>query len=158
EGAQALDPLPALGLAALAPDGERRTEHRHLLAVAALAVEAGLLVELMAGRDGGKGIGLGAETGGEDLFAHPASVAALSAETLPPLGNGFLLSRSSGFLLSQSEVEVVEIVRPFVVDERRALRGESHRNLDHVVDLSISYVFLALQCPVVPFDVIEFRW
>ena len=70
EGAQALDHLPALGLGALAPDRERRAEHRHVLAVAGLAVEAGLLEELMAGRDGREGVGLGAETGGEDLL-HP---------------------------------------------------------------------------------------
>ena len=68
EGAQALDHLPALGLAALAPDRERRAEHRQVLAVAALAKEAGLLEELMAGGDGREGVGLGAEARGEDLF------------------------------------------------------------------------------------------
>jgi hypothetical protein len=68
EGAQALDDLPALGLAALAPHGERRAEHRHVLAIAPFAVEAGLLEELMAGRDGSEGVGLGAKAGGEDLF------------------------------------------------------------------------------------------
>ena len=43
EGTQAFDDLPALGLRALAPDGERRPEHRHVGAVACLAEEAGVL-------------------------------------------------------------------------------------------------------------------
>jgi hypothetical protein len=68
EGAEALDHLPALGLGATAPDRKRRTEHRHILAVARLAIEAGLLEELMSGRDGGEGVGLGAQARGEDLF------------------------------------------------------------------------------------------
>ncbi len=68
EGAQAFDHLPALGLGAAAPHRERRAEHRHVLAVAAFAVEAGLLEKLVAGGDGGEGVGLGAERGGKDLF------------------------------------------------------------------------------------------
>ena len=75
EGAQALDDLPAFGLGALAPDGERRTEHRHILAVAGLAEQAGVLEELMTSGNGGECVGLGAQARGEDLF-HPSTVAA----------------------------------------------------------------------------------
>jgi hypothetical protein len=88
EGAQALDHLPALGLGTAAPHHERRAEHRHVLAVAAFAEEAGLLEKLMAGGDGGEGVGLGAEAGGEDLFHGPRScgsrrIAATFAAILP---------------------------------------------------------------------------
>ena len=68
EGAEAFHHLPAFGLGAATPHCQRRAEHRHVLAVARLTIEAGFLKELVAGRDGGKGIGLGAEARREDLF------------------------------------------------------------------------------------------
>ena len=97
EGAEALDDLPALGFAALPPDRERCAEHRHVLAVAALAIEAGVLEELVAGGNGGEGVGFGAETGGEDLF-HGRTLAAcgrgVSAITLcSPAGTDGLTRR-----------------------------------------------------------------
>jgi hypothetical protein len=68
KGAEALDSLPALGLGQPPPDIERRAEHRHLVAVAALAEEAGFLEQLQAGGQRGEGVGLGPQRGGEDLF------------------------------------------------------------------------------------------
>ena len=75
EGAQAFDHLPTLLLGATPPHRERRAEHRHFVAVARLAIEAGFLEELLSGGNGGEGVGLGAEAGGEDLdLFHVATV------------------------------------------------------------------------------------
>jgi hypothetical protein len=100
EGAEAFNHLPTLGLGPAAPDGERRAEHRHVRAVAALAEKAGLLEQTLAGRDRREGIGLSAEAGRKDLFHWAGVLTGTFLRTLrrkshvAPAGGKCLLHRS----------------------------------------------------------------
>lgn len=67
EGAEAFRNLPSSHLAEPPPHRERCPEERHPLAIAALPEKAGVLEELQPRRQGGEGVGLGAEAGGEEL-------------------------------------------------------------------------------------------